>query len=148
MPKKHAFFLFLALVIWFSLVFFPIDGLLIEGRASLAGPMGILMLLLLLLLGGFVFKWRYTVLAAFPVLAAWGLLQFNAHWRTWITKASPERVEDYNTYFYGTWRIFPESASHTIPDLYHFVLGLLILVNLVFVVNGMVCLFKKKRKAA
>ena len=148
MQKKPAFSFFLALVIWCSLVFFPVGGLLIEGTTSLTGPMGLLMLLLLLLLVAYVKRWKYADLAAFPILAAWGLLQFNAHWYTWILEAEPERLEHYYAYFQGTWRIFPESATHTVRDLYHFGLGLLILGSLVFAIAGIVPLFRREKQHA
>ncbi|MEE4176525.1 MAG: hypothetical protein V2I46_03355 [Bacteroides sp.] len=148
MQNKLAFFFFLSLVLWYSLVFFPIPELLIEGTASLLGPMGILMVLLVLLLAGMVMQWKYVSLAAFPLLAAWGLLQFNAHWRTWIVEASPEQQEHYYQHFRGTWRIFPESAMHTVPDLYHFVLGLLIGINLALVIIQITKLFSMKKRPA
>lgn len=148
MQRKLTFFLFLVLVFWYALVFFPLSGLLIDGTANLLGPMGILLVLLVFLLVLFAVKWKYAPLAALPILAAWGLLQFNAHWRTWIVETSPERLEPYYQHFRGTWRIFPESALHTVPDLYHFVLGLLIAINLVMVIIQITKLFSKKKRPA
>ncbi len=57
-------------------------------------------------------------------------LLFHANWRFWIIEAPPASVESYNNYFSGTFRIFPPSDIHIVPDAYHIIPGILLLANL------------------
>ncbi len=70
-------------------------------------------------------KW---ILAA--VLTAWFVVQFFCHWYYTIFGASAEKLEGYNECFRGTIRLFPESGTRLVPDLYHVALHVLILLNL------------------
>lgn len=132
--KYTSLVLFLALFGWYLLVFFPVPGLLIEGTASLAGLMGLLLLLLTIVLAAYLLRWKHADIPALVVLAAWAFLQFNANWRYWFLEAPPGRAASYNTHFSGTFRIFPPSDTHVVPDAYHIILGLLLFANLVMIV--------------
>ena len=63
------------------------------------------------------------------VLTAWLAVQFLCHWRYTIFGASEQKLSGYNDSFRGTVRLFPVSQTRLIPDLYHIILHILILVN-------------------
>ena len=72
-------------------------------------------------------------------LAFWLAVQFLCHWRYTIFGASQKKTKGYNKCFEGTVRLFPESETRLIPDLYHIVLHFLIAVDLlsvlIFLIN-------------
>lgn len=70
--------------------------------------------------------------ALLGVLAAWLIVQFFCHWRYTIFGASEKKLRGYNECFRGTLRIFKESETRLVPDLYHIVLHILIVVNIIF----------------
>ena len=79
----------------------------------------------------------YTVRPAgrwilFSVLALWFGVQFFCHWSYTLFGASEEKLAGYNECFRDTVRLFPASDKRLVPDLYHIILHLLILANLVF----------------
>ena len=75
------------------------------------------------------FSWGRWVLLG--VLSAWLVVQFFCHWRYTIFGASAKKLAGYNECFRGTLRIFKESETRLVPDLYHIVLHALIIVNIV-----------------
>lgn len=76
------------------------------------------------------FSWGRWVLLG--VLSVWLIVQFFCHWRYTIFGASEKKLRGYNECFRGTLRIFKESETRLVPDLYHIVLHALIIVNIVF----------------
>ena len=66
------------------------------------------------------------------VLILWFIVQFFCHWRYTIFGASQRKLKGYNDCFRGTVRIWPASEKRLIPDLYHCILHLLILLNILF----------------
>ena len=70
----------------------------------------------------------------FGVLALWFVVQFFCHWYFTIFGCSEKKLTGYNECFRDSVRIFPASDKRLIPDLYHMVLHLLILLN------GILCL--------
>lgn len=144
--KNISLLLFLTLVGWYLLVFFPVPGLHIDGKAALLSLMGLLLLLLALTLGGYLLRWKYADFPALLVLSLWGYLQFNANWRYWLVKAPPDTVEAYNNYFSGTFRIFPPSEIYTVPDAYHIILGILLFLNLGVVIGRIASPLLKRNK--
>ena len=70
---------------------------------------------------------RFIVLAA---LVFWLIVQFFCHWYYTLFGASDMKIKGYNECFKNTIRIFPQRDNKIIPDLYHIVLHLLILVNI------------------
>ena len=67
----------------------------------------------------------------FGILLLWAAVQFRFHWFYTIFGASERKIAGYNDCFAGTVRLFPESKTRLVPDLYHIVLHLLILANLI-----------------
>ena len=67
----------------------------------------------------------------FGILMLWFIVQFMCHWYYTIFGASERKLQGYNDCFRGTVRIFPMSDQRLIPDLYHIVLHILILINLI-----------------
>lgn len=67
----------------------------------------------------------------FGVLALWFTAQFFCHWYYTIFGASERKLAGYNDCFRNTVRLFPMSETRLVPDLYHILLHILILVNLI-----------------
>lgn len=64
-------------------------------------------------------------------LALWLVEQFFCHEYFTIFGSSSRKLKGYNECFEGTVKLFPVSETRLIPDLYHIVLHLLILADLV-----------------
>ena len=67
------------------------------------------------------------------VLLFWFTVQFFCHWYYTIFGASEKKLKGYNDCFKNTVHIIPASKTKLIPDLYHMILHLLILLNIVLV---------------
>ena len=65
------------------------------------------------------------------ILVLWFFVQFMCHWYYTIFGASEQKLKGYYTAFRHTVRIFPASDTRLVPDLYHIVLHILIVLNLV-----------------
>ena len=65
------------------------------------------------------------------ILLLWFAVQFMCHWYFTIFGASERKLQGYNDCFRDALRIFPMSDKRLIPDLYHIVLHLLILANII-----------------
>ena len=65
------------------------------------------------------------------VLLLWFAVQFMCHWYFTIFGASERKLKGYNECFRDAVRIFPMSDKRLVPDLYHIVLHLLILLNII-----------------
>lgn len=66
------------------------------------------------------------------LLLLWFVVQFFCHWYYTIFGASEKKVKGYNDCFGDAIRIFPMSEKRLVPDLYHIILHILILVNIIF----------------
>ena len=66
------------------------------------------------------------------LLVLWFVVQFFCHWYYTIFGASEKKLTGYNDCFRDTIRLFPMSNQRLIPDLYHIILHILILVNIIF----------------
>lgn len=64
------------------------------------------------------------------ILAVWLIGQIRWHWYYTVFGASEQKLKGYNECFRGTVRIFPESDTRLVPDLYHIVLHLLLALNI------------------
>ena len=67
----------------------------------------------------------------FAILVIWLVIQFFCHWYYTIFGASESKLKGYNEYFKDTVRLIPMSEKRLIPDLYHIILHILILLNIV-----------------
>lgn len=65
------------------------------------------------------------------VLVFWFVVQFFCHWYFTIFGVSEKKLKGYNECFKDTIHIFPMSEKRLIPDLYHMILHILILVNII-----------------
>ena len=72
---------------------------------------------------------RWILLA---LLVLWLIVQFFCHWYYTIFGATEKKVKGYNNCFQDTIRLFPMSEKRLVPDLYHIILHILILVNIIF----------------
>ena len=64
------------------------------------------------------------------VLTFWAVVQFFCHWYYTIFGASEKKLRGYNQCFRETIHLLPASETRVVPDLYHIVLHLLLLSNL------------------
>ena len=64
------------------------------------------------------------------VLILWFVVEFFCHWYFTIFGANEIKLKGYNDCFRNTIRIFPMSETRLIPDLYHIIQHLLILLNI------------------
>ena len=67
----------------------------------------------------------------FSILVLWLVVQFMCHWYFTIFGAGEQKLKGYNECFRDTVRLFPMSDKRLIPDLYHILLHVLILVNII-----------------
>lgn len=74
----------------------------------------------------------------FAILTAWFVIQFFCHWYYTLFGASEKKLKGYNECFKNTVHVIPASETKLIPDLYHIILHLLILLNIFCVVYAMV----------
>jgi len=107
--------------------------LLVEGVGVKSAEFAVLCLFTLGLIAFYVFppagKWILL-----GILVLWFIVQFFCHWYFTIFGASERKLKGYNECFRDTVRIFPMSDRRLIPDLYHIVLHILILLNIIAVV--------------
>jgi len=144
--QKVSLLFFIALFIWYSLVFFNIPKLLIAGSINLFSLSSLLELFLVIILLGYFLKWKYSDFFALFILFLWGYLQYAAHWRHLLFKPSKEVLNHYYQFFHGTLRFFPQSDVRIVPDAYHTVLGLLILLNLIMVIYKIILFLKNRNR--
>ena len=67
------------------------------------------------------------------VLSCWIIVQFFCHWYFTIFGVSEKKLKGYNECFSDTVRFIPASDTKLIPDLYHTILHILILINIVLI---------------
>jgi hypothetical protein len=89
---------------------------------------GILLITVTTLL--FRFQKKGYIFLSLVVLLIWGGMQFWVHWRWVFVSVTEKNLAWYNRVFGNTFRIFPVSPSKMIPDFYHLILHLLIVVTL------------------
>ena len=66
------------------------------------------------------------------ILTLWFIVQFLCHWYYTIFGATEKKLKGYNDCFRDTVRLFPMSEKRLVPDLYHIILHILILLNIIF----------------
>jgi len=67
----------------------------------------------------------------FSILVLWFIVQFMCHWYFTIFGVREQKLKGYNECFRDTIRLFPMSEKRLIPDLYHILLHVLILINII-----------------
>ena len=95
------------LLLWFSLDLIGIPGLVT--RDDWFGVAGLLELLLIFILIGYLRKWRYVIFPSAATLGIWVYLQYSSHWYYFIFGVAPDKLKRYYTFFKGMFRFFPES---------------------------------------
>lgn len=66
------------------------------------------------------------------ILMLWFIVQFLCHWYYTIFGATEKKLKGYNDCFRDTVRLFSMSEKRLVPDLYHIILHILILFNIIF----------------
>ena len=65
------------------------------------------------------------------MLALWFVVEFFCHWYFTIFGVTERKLKGYNECFRNTVRLFPMSETRLVPDLYHIVQHMLILLNII-----------------
>lgn len=139
--KKISIYTISLLFIWFSLDMtgFSIgDFTLVESAwNSIDGVWWLLFLTFSIL---FIIKEKIGKYMLSIFIFLWAMIQFYSHWYYTIFGASEEKIISYNQFFKETYHIIPSSNSILIPDLYHIILHILILITLfsliIFIINN------------
>ena len=82
---------------------------------------------------GLLLFWLYPAVGQWYLLAVllfWFIIQFFCHWYYTIFGASETKRQGYNKCFRHTIHLIPASESRVIPDLYHILLHLFLLLNI------------------
>jgi len=74
---------------------------------------------------------RYLLLV---FVSLWAIIQFSSHWSYTIFGVSKEKLVSYNEFFKETYHIIPASDEILIPDFYHIILHILILLALYYLI--------------
>ena len=123
----------LALWVWFlgcTVTYRIGKRLIVEGMGVKSAEFAVLCLYSLGLIAYHCFqpagKW-----VLFSILLLWFAVQFMCHWYYTIFGASESKLKGYNECFKDAVRLFPMSEKRLVPDLYHILLHVLILINLI-----------------
>ncbi len=65
------------------------------------------------------------------ILILWFVVEFFCHWYFTIFGVTERKLKGYNECFRDTVRLFPMSETRLVPDLYHIVQHILILLNII-----------------
>ncbi len=125
MNKKICFISNLCLLLWF---FLDMVGVSINGHILVTRSFrddGIFFIAFLILFIWYIFKDKIAKYFLAGWLFMWLLVQFLSHWYFTIFGPSEAKIN----YFADTIKLIP-SYSRYIPDLYHIILHILILVSL------------------
>ena len=106
------------------------NRLLVEGEGVRSAEFAVLCLYSLGLIAFHCFRPAGRWILA-GILLLWFTVQFFCHWYYTIFGASEQKLKGYNECFRDAVRLFPMSEKRLIPDLYHIVLHVLILVNII-----------------
>ena len=122
----------LLLLVWFfgCIVTYKIGGrILVEGMGLRSAEFVMLVIYSASVLTYLIFPsiWRFVVLGA---LVFWFIVQFFCHWYYTLFGASDKKIKGYNECFQNTIHLFPQRDDKIIPDLYHIVLHILIILNI------------------
>lgn len=129
-----AFILEAVLLLWFfgCIVTYRFGKVyLVEGMGVKSAEFGMLVAFSV----GVVLRIAYPALGnwvTLAVLAFWLAVQYFCHWHYTIFGASQKKIDGYNRCFAGTLCLVPRRNDRVIPDFYHIVLHILLLLNIVF----------------
>ncbi len=139
--KRISLIFYLLLMLWFSLDLVGIPGLVT--RDALVGPVGVLEIILLIILIGYLRGWHFSPFLSTITLGLWGYLQFASHWQYFFFGASTQQLQRYYAFYAGMARFLPESSTRLIPDAFHTILGILITINFILVLIQVIGIFAK-----
>lgn len=141
MSKKICIRANLILLIWF---FFDMTGLRI-GNFILTEMAwredGIFFIIYIACFLLFLFKEKFGKYVLSIWIFLWGITQFFSHWYYTIFGASQSKLNMYNNIYSETYNIVSRSETTIVPDLYHIILHILIVISFLCTIN---CLRRKK----
>ena len=148
MRKKHVIMANILLLIWFSMgmLGFSIGNhvLVQEAWFEIDGIWNLIFVGLLIL---FVVREKYGKYPLSAFLLIWIIAQFRVHWYYTIFGATLERIESYNRYYSNTLNLIPSSDIRIIPDLWHIVLHLFVIVASVITISYCLKVSREKRSS-
>ena len=141
MDKKTCFVSNICLLIWF---FLDMTGMNVSDHILVTRAYredGVFFLIFLALLIWYVFKDKISKYFLTGWLFMWFLTQFLSHWYFTIFGPSQGKMN----FFAETIKLIPSSSIY-IPDLYHIILHILILISLINMI--VYCITSRKSKIA
>ncbi|ACV57102.1 MULTISPECIES: hypothetical protein [Alicyclobacillus] len=123
------------LMAWFSLLFIGINRFCgrVKWKDRDAWQYILLECMLILYFIGSLKRWYFVIPIMAFLFPVWDFLQFRAHWLSWITGASDERLRRYDDAFGDNVYLLPKSDRRTVPDAYHTVQHVLMALNTIAV---------------
>ena len=133
----------LLLTFWYSLIYWDPSRFTVGDPPGIISIYGLLMVLLISSVAGKLANWKYIDHFSALYLAAWAILQWQAHWQAFFFGAPRQKIAGYNSYFSGTFRFSEASSETLIPDLYHTILGILLAITLIITLYNVGIIIKK-----
>jgi len=65
------------------------------------------------------------------ILILWFIVEFFCHWYFTIFGVTEQKLKGYNNCFRNTIHVFPMSETRLVPDFYHIIQHILILLNII-----------------
>lgn len=125
-----------ALAAWLAIDFVGWRGVVdAEPPMSLAG-LALAVLAAVIVAG--IARLSFAPIPAALLLLVWSALQIETHWWGYFGPVSERRLAWYASVFGDKWQLLPAKAGHTVPDGYHTVLALLLVLSLLFVLRDIV----------
>lgn len=128
---------------WYSLIFWDPSRFTVGDSPGIVSIYGLLMVFLVISVVGKLLGWKYIDHFSALYLAAWAILQWQAHWQAFFLGAPKQKIAGYNSYFSGTFRFSEASGDKLIPDLYHTVLGVLLAIALIITLYNVGSIIRK-----
>jgi len=125
---------FMVLFLWFSLDIIGVPKLVEAAGVFSLDMLSEIMLAVILI--GYLYHWRFTDYLAILFYSIWGFLQYWFHWRYLIFGATSMEIKGYNKAFGSMYHIMPTSDIKIVPDAYHIILHILLVLNLIFTIQG------------
>lgn len=119
------------IMIWFSLLFIGFKRFCgrVTFKESDDWQYIVLEFMLILYFVGNLEHWYFVIPMMAVVFLLWDFLQFRAHWLPSLIGVSDSQLETYYQIFGGNLYILPRSRRRIIPDAYHTIQHVLMVLN-------------------
>jgi hypothetical protein len=128
---------FLLLLLWFTLDLIGITGFITQDSLlSLSGAWETILLIILVMT---ILKWKYADFSALLIVTIWDIFNMIPIGELFFSVNPKDGLK-------GMYRFFPVSKTRVIPEAYHTVCRLIILVNFVLLTIKIVIFIKSHKK--